>query len=353
MPRCILFLLLPLAAAAQPQPAAPAAAPTASKAKTEAAAELTPEQRVTQFRRDEINLLALRADAPALLAAAVLAVPDANDAHRPAALKPPALLARAQAAAPDDVRVWWVTAGVDCHATDQPCPQTETLQKLENLDAQNAAVWLLSLLRAERAKDAPAARAALTSAAQAPRFDDYFGKLLALIVAGERILPVGDEVIRASGQLNASDEGYRLITAAGAAAAILPPVREALTGACRDAAKDKDLAADCLTVAKKLAVAGSLGAQNFGIRQWLAWLPADADTAAAKAAQRALAWHALRIGDLAERLADDPDVTRVYLQALDDTGTETGAVYAVLRSQGVALEPPADWQPPADGVAVP
>ena len=61
--------------------------------------------------------------------------------------------------------------------------------------------------------------------------------------------------------------------------------------------------------------------------------------------RRALAWQTLRISDLGDRLAADPVVSRVYTQALNESGNESAAVLAVLRSQDVALEPPADWQP--------
>jgi hypothetical protein len=343
---CLLVPLLLASAPAQGAESSPAQEASPSS-------EPTPEQRLSQYRRDQINLLALRADAPALLAAALLAEADRKDPHRPAALKPPALLARAQAAAADDPLVWWVSAMLDCHASDQPCPQVEQLTRLEQTDAQNAAVWLLALLRAQRAHDEPAARAALTSAAQAARYEDYFGRLVALLVAGERILPVEEEIIRASGQINASEDGYRLITAAGLVVRLLSPVREALATACHDAGAKQDLAADCLAVAKKMALAGSFGARNFGIRQWLAWLPEGADPTPAKAAQRSLAWQTSRIAELAERLADDPDVSRTYLEALTATGAESDAVSAVLRSQGIGLDPPAAWQPPAEGIDVP
>ena len=78
----------------------------------------------------------------------------------------------------DNVLVWWVTASVDCHGAIKSCPHQETLQKLESLDAGNAAVWALSLWRAQQANDAPAARAALASAAQATKYNDYFGAVI-------------------------------------------------------------------------------------------------------------------------------------------------------------------------------
>jgi len=357
MRRCVLFLALMCALPALAQTEEPAAAPPAkAKAAEKAAAaapKLTSEQLVTQFRHDEINLLALRGDAHSLIAAALMAAPDAKDAHRPTALKPPALIERAQNADADDVLVWWASAGLECHQTDKPCPQPETLQKLEGLDATNATVWALSLLRSQRAKDAPAARAALTSAAQAQKYDDYFGKLVAIVEDAENILPVSDEIIRASGEL-ASADGYRLLTAAGAVVGLQPPVEKAVGEACADAAQNEDTNADCVALARKIAVSNSLNAQGFGISQLLALLPPGAELGAVRAKQRSHAWHLARIGELAERLAVDPSLTRIYVEELRGTGAETAAVFAVLRTENVSLEPPADWHmPAADGASTP
>jgi hypothetical protein len=111
--RCILFLVaLPvLPAFAQPLMTAASLTP-----------ELTPQQQLAQYRHDQINLLALRADAPSLLAAALLAEPDAADKSRPAALKPPALLKRAQETGAHDALVWWVTAATECRGKTKACP---------------------------------------------------------------------------------------------------------------------------------------------------------------------------------------------------------------------------------------
>jgi hypothetical protein len=306
---------------------------------------MPPDQRMTQFRRDQINMLALHGDTPSLLSAALLAQSDEKDPNRPNALKPSSLLAHAQRTGPDDILVWWTAAGIECRDNAKDCPHVETLQKLEALDAQNAAVWALSLLRAQSTNDAPAARAALTSAAQAQRYDDYFGKMMAMLEDAEHILPVSDEVIRASGQLNASVEGFQLINAAGVAVHAMPPIGAAISAACRDAAEPSDLNADCVAIARKMVASGSLNAKDAGLKLLVAILPSGGDQNTARDQQRALAWQTLRIGELAEQLADDQRVTRIYAQALHESGTEIAAVFAVLRSQGAAMEPPADWRP--------
>jgi hypothetical protein len=341
MARCILFLLALFALPAFAQLLAPDATPTPLSP------EMTPEQRLAQFRHDEINLLALRGDAPSLLAAALMAVPDASEKSRPTPLKMPALLARAQKIGVDDPLVWWVTAALDCHAGAKECPQTETLQNLERTDAQNAAMWALALAHAQQAKDDVTARAALTSAAQATLYDDHFGALIAALDEAAGTLPVSEDILRASGQGGVSTEGYKLTYAASIAATLPQPGLRAVVEACKGAVSDSALAADCVAVAQKIADCGSLITRSFGVKLLLETLPAGGAQDSARARGRSLAWQTQRIGELGGRLADDARLTRVYLDTLHANGKEIDAVQAVLRNQGVAVEPPGNWQAPA------
>jgi hypothetical protein len=372
MARCILFLfaLLALPALAQttdpapaaesappPEAAAPAAPPSSDEPTapesapvpapaTPAIPEMTAEQKLTQFRHDQINLLALRGDAGSLLAAALMAGADANDKRRPVALKTPALLKRAQTAGADDALVWWVTASTECHSAIKSCPLPETSQKLESIDGENAAVWTLSLWRARQANDAPAARAALASAAQAKKYNDYFGALIDDLYEAEGILPMSADLLNATGQ-NVSSDGYRLISAAGIVAALVQTTGAAVRDACKEPdANDAALVTDCLAVAQKMELSSSINSQNLGLSLKMALLPSGPERNAAQTRQRALSWQTLRISDLGDRLAADRAVSRVYTQALSESGSESAAVLAVLRSQGVSLEPPSDWQPP-------
>ena len=342
MPRCILFCFALLAVPVFAQPLLP---PEQRKSPDAGASEKSPEQTMLQFRRDQINLLALQGRPPSLISAALLAQSDAKDPKRPDALKTPGLIAHAQRSGPDDVLVWWVTAELECKETPKDCPKTETLQKLESLDAQNAAVWTMALMRAQNAGDTTTARAALTSAAQSQRYDDYFGRTMAMLDDAEHVMPISDEVIRASGQLNASVEGFQLVNAAGVAVRVVPPIAQTIVDVCHDAA-GSDREADCIAVAKKMAASGSMGAKDSGLKVLMALLPAGPEQNAARDQQRALMWQTVRIGELAETLADDQRVTRLYTQALHENGSEIDAVFAVLRSQGASLQPAPDWRPP-------
>jgi len=348
MLHCILFCsalaALPTLVSAQAlDPAAPGAGAQAPVT----APEMTHEQKLTQYRRDQINLLALHADPGSLVAAALFAEADAGDNRRPAALKSPALLKRAQESGDSSALVWWVTAATECHTAAKTCPSTETLQKLESLDAENAAVWLLSLWHARQANDTPSARAALTSAAQAKRYNDYFGALVSLLYEQQDVLPMSNDLLNATGA-DASVAGYRLITAANIAVShVSLPGGQALVETCQTKEPpEAELLADCVAVARKMELSGSLFAQNAGLVLRESLLPPGPDLDALRVRKRALAWQMQSMSELASHLARETEVTRTYTQALAGSSDESAAVYAVLRSQHVALEPPAGWQPP-------
>jgi len=332
-----LAALLPPSAFCQPYQ--PGKGPGAESAPS---AQLSPQQKLSRYRHDQINLLALRADAPSLVAAALLARPDAKDSARPAVLKTPALLERAQRLDPDNALVWWVTAGVECSAPGAgACPSAGTLQKLERLDPGNAAVWALSLWRAQHEGNAPIARAALTSAAQAKHYDDYFGRLVTALYGAQAVLPMSSDLLLATGE-QANVAGYRLTRAAAVAVAAIPPANKAVATACQAATAQRR--ADCVAVAGAMSTSGSLITRRDGIGLLQSLLQPGPRLNAARARARVLAWQMQQIGKLGNRLADDTRVSDVYLKALQASAAEVDAVEAVLRSQGVALHPPSTWQ---------
>lgn len=344
MPRSLLFAIALIAAPAFAQPLAPDAGNPPSP-------DMPPAQVLAQFHHDEINLLALRGDAHSLLAAALMAQGDANDPARPKALQTPALLARAQKADDADTLVWWASAALECRAKAKSCPQEETLAQLEKADPANAAAWLWALSRAQKSGDKATARAALTSAAQSARFDDYFGALTSVLYQATDILPVEERILRAANQPGVSPAGFKLTYAASIAIAVPHPYLDAVDTACKNAAGDSGLALDCIAVAQKMADSGSLMMRSAGARLLMEIVPAGAAHDAAVAQARTLAWRMQGIGSVADRLANDSRVTGLYTQALRASGREIDAVDAVLQSQRVALEPPADWQPPTTNVS--
>ncbi|MBS0438506.1 MAG: hypothetical protein JSS33_03755, partial [Proteobacteria bacterium] len=183
--------------------------------------------------------------------------------------------------------------------------------------------------------------------AQATQFDDRFGALTAMLYDAAGILPVEESILRASDQPGVSPSGFKLTYAAGIAVALPHPYLDALGAICRKSPDDAGIAADCIAVAQKMADCGSLLARSAGLQLLLALTPPGGTHDTATAQARTLAWRMRGIGGVADRLADDSRVTGIYVQNLRAGGRESDAVDAVLHSQNLPLEPPADWQPPA------
>jgi hypothetical protein len=158
---------------------------------------------------------------------------------------------------------------------------------------------------------------------------------------------VEENILRASNQPGVSASGFKLTYAGVLAAAVTMDSIAPLEKACKDTSSDATLAADCVAVAQKLADSGSLFARRRGAEMLMRLVPSGVTHDAAAAQARTQAWRMQGIGSVADRLTNDSRVTGLYTQALKASGREIDAVDAVLRSQGMALEPPADWQPPA------
>lgn len=358
MPRCLylcccvaVLIAAPNTTTAQSPDAAPKQAPAAHKApKATAATPVAPDHnaQLNQYRRDLINLLALRASAPPLIAAALLATPDADDKDRPPSLKAPALLKRARAAAPDDALVWWVSANLECVRDGNSCAHADMLQKLESIDSDNAAVWLFSLARAQQAQNAQLARAALTSAAQAKRFDSYFAAATQTVFNGMGTLPAPEDVL-----VDGTQDALRITWAMGFSAVLAAQILAPLSTLCADPdAADTALVSDCLALAQKMEFGSNFIEQGTGLIMRGKLLPEGPDRAAVQARFLALRWQQVQFFALTDTWVRDPSLSKLYAGTWIERGSEVAATYAVLRARGIALDPPPDWRPPeaADSV---
>jgi len=317
------------------QPAAPPpASETAAAGSTRASSE---QQHFEQFRRDLVNLLALRADAELLVAAAELAYPDGADPARAAPLKSPALLVRAQKFGADNALVWWITTFIGCGSDGAKC-QAEAAAKLQHAAAGNAAAWLPAL---HAARDAGQARALLASMAQAQHFDDFWTASVLAVYRALQVLPVPAEVL--SHGLNTTAARVNLATSVGGG--FLPNYARLGELCAPGDGSDEALAGDCLAVARLLESGGTFRSQavGFGIEDRL--LPPGTARDVLRARQRASAWQKQQFLELSGRFPRDDTLAQAYTDVLAAQPNELTAVTALLRSQHVATEPPPGWQP--------
>jgi hypothetical protein len=137
-------------------------------------------RRMDAYRLALATSLSHRDTPDALLASAVAAhwleidVDDPRPVVLPPAMATSALLARAAALAPTDARVAYAAVQMQrCKPGPVACAKDAAVSHLLEVDADNAAAWLLRFQRDTERGDGTAARAALARAARAPAFRDY------------------------------------------------------------------------------------------------------------------------------------------------------------------------------------
>lgn len=329
----------PDAPASEPEvPAAPAPAAPATAASPAATTPADEQKAFDQYRRDLVNLLALRAEADLLVAAAELAYPDTQDKKRPPALKTPALLKRAQKYGPDSPLVWWVSTFLECPPKAAACTH-EAAAKLQEVDADNVAAWLPAL-HAE--KDAARARALIATMAQAHRFDDFWSPSVLAVYKALKILAVPEDVL--SQGINATAARLNFATSVGGA---FMPNFQRLGEICTAAdAQDTALIGDCVAIAHALETGGTFRSQAVGFGLENSLLPAGTARDVARARQRAATWQKERFLELSARFPREEGLAQIYTDLLDEHGNELATVTAFLRSQHVPTDPPPGWQPP-------
>jgi hypothetical protein len=324
--------------ATPPPEAAPASPPANAQAAAPASSAQAEQKRFEQFRRDLISLLALRADADLLVAAAELAYADSEDKSRPAALKSPSLIKRAQKFGPDVAFVRWVSTFLECGTKGATC-HGEAATQLQQLDGTNAAAWLPAL----HAASAPGqARALLASMAQATRFDDFWTAGVLAMFHALQTLPVPDEVL--SHGLNPTAARVNLATSVGGG--FLPNYAR-LGEMCRpqDSA-DETLVSDCLAIAHLFESGGSFRSQTIGFGIEDSLLPAGTARDLLRTRRRASAWQQQQFLELSARFPRDEALAQTYMDLLRENGNPLATVTALLRSQHLPTDPPAGWQPP-------
>jgi hypothetical protein len=290
-----------------------------------------------QYRRDLINLLALRAEADLLVAAAELAYQDTPDKKRPPALKTPALLKRAQKFGPDSPLVWWVSTFLECPPKGANCTH-EAAAKLQEVAADNVAAWLPAL-HAE--KDAARARALIATMAQAHQFDDYWSPSVLAVYNALKILAVPQDVL--SQGINPTAARLNFATTVGGA---FMPNFQRLGEICTKAdAQDTALIGDCVAIAHTLESGGTFRSQSVGFALESSLLPAGTARDVARARQRAGAWQKERFLELSARFPREEYLAQIYMDLLQEHHNELATVTAFLRSQHVPTDPPQGWQP--------
>jgi hypothetical protein len=241
---------------------------------------------------------------------------------------------------PDDVLLAWI----ELENCPGPCDADAARARLQRLEPDNAAAWLQAFDAAWLAGDERLARAHLARAARSERFSYHFEELGLLLQDATTALPVPAPT---PAQLRALDMpagssaddvtagavfGHAVIVISG-----LPRLHEA----CGRPGLEPAAYADCHGTLLHLARSRDLLSRMIGTSQLSRLTAGTPGQAQWQAAWRRLRWlHAQSAGFD----SDSAD----YIRGAWQSG-EVAALEALLRANGVPLEPPADWD--ADAAA--
>jgi hypothetical protein len=291
------------------------------------------------WRAAAVHILAARADAHSLAAAAALAY--VGPASRPktevmkAASTALDFAVKASELAPADTAISWLRLHLCANAV--ACDLREAATTMRWVDADNAAAWLPTLATAQRDRDAVEVNRVLVAMANESRFDLY-GNIT--------IVRIYDALKRVRGQLPgnyAKSDLARLTEAMGVADDAVTPSFSPLINACReDAAERRE---SCLKLSKTLQRADAVLAQLVGFAIERRLTPSDGKEQRLLAERRrVLEWRLA-----SANLSDSPLLpwlqnarARARLAIIRAMPREEDACSAIVRSHGMPLNPPED-----------
>jgi hypothetical protein len=205
------------------------------------------------------------------------------------------------------------------------------------LDAENAAAWLPNLAAAYREHDAIEVDRVLMDMAQSKRLDVYWNRIVVFMFeslrTAEKFLP---------GAMRMTDAARLALVEGTAGPEVLPPFT-ALMDACRDAATGTERRESCLKVAKLMQRSDAIPAQMAGLAIERHALRSDSREARALAERR----HVLEWRSATAAKFDAPLLpwlrnsrARWRLARMRSLGSDEDVTIAILREQGMPLEPP-------------
>ena len=344
----------------------------ASASATSTAQDAAPSKQVETFREEfaayqvqAYRHLARSDDGLALVLASKLALAQSREdagqrMQQPAdsQLQRDHLIRRARVAAGDDALVWWSLAG-DCPASASACDRASALERLREIEPDNALVWLVDLPK-DSSETAAAVDAALAQAALATRFDTHFveraaryAEVLATVEPSAALL----DAVPAEFMVPATADGVQTMLALGFALAEATLPTSPVMSACRDAADEGATGrlADCRKIARVLGDASdSLVGASMGTKLRGMLATPGAELEEAELAKRKLDWLMLAGGELQAGNEVSPLFAAEMLARWRKPGaTELSMLQDLLRDHGVPLDPPADWMPSAGWQAQP
>ena len=245
------------------------------------------------------------------------------------------LAGRASAIDPQNAAIGWLRLRLCVLAAG--CDVRASATDMRWLDAENAAAWLPTLTAAYRDRDATEVDRVLMDMAQSKRLDVYWNRIVVFMFeslrTAEKFLP---------GAMRMTDAARLALVEGTAGPEVLPPFT-ALMDACRDAATGTERRESCLKVAKLMQRSDAIPAQMAGLAIERHALRSDSREARALAERR----HVLEWRSATAAKFDAPLLpwlrnsrARWRLARMRSLGSDEDVTIAILREQGMPLEPP-------------
>jgi hypothetical protein len=255
------------------------------------------------------------------------------------------VLREAARAAPTDplVQFLWATIGHTFNGCDAASPCPEQTMAWARVEPGNGLAWLPPFEALARAGDEQAIDEAIHRMAHAGGYDDHFVDAWLALRGAILARPMPAQVVKKlveGGNLATDKEASDVMAMAYAAALPLPMV--SLSRACRREAHPQAAATrfeDCARIGRGIVQSdSSVMMKQLGLSLVHAsGLEGDAD----REANRQMDWLQQATVETMNRRGG----AEGYFADLASTRSETRAQELLLARHGIALEPPADWQP--------
>jgi len=264
-------------------------------------------------------------DADSLAAAALLGRwPKADPDER---LK---LISRAVGEAPDRPDLIWLNIGVCIHV--ESCDPTSLAALLRGVDPANGAAEWVSISRAGKSNDAPAARKHLASIATSTRFDTYWNATI--VHATNAIL-----------RTKTMDLWMAFTATIGAEAALAIPPYQSIVNACKEESlNNPDVVATCRQVASVMRCGDTYITEMVGLAiAERAWPEGSAEYLEAASARRVAHYRMDTVGKIGLHHVWNSQYIARQLELMTENKTEQEGMLAEIVNAKLSPNPPSGW----------
>lgn len=238
----------------------------------------------------------------------------------------------------------------DAAATAQS--RLRMLARLQQLEPDNAVVWIGALPARDAAGAIPLAIDALRRAAAAKRFDTHFSTSMRMLVGAFEKVPLPKDWPDTSelpGWEGVGRDDLPVMLAVGVGNALAMPYLVTLQWWCGGNSSEHPWLSDCRTLARRMVEqSDSIVTYSLGLALELQLYPADSEAGQrAQTQRRELAW--LVESGLQQVGPGKPVSFGVWRRAWAAAGaTEISVARALVKAQGLPSSPPADFAPAWD-----